>query len=479
MHRFVLLSVDVALIAISTLMAIALCSPQASSALVGAYLPFTIAVAVPALLIFGLNRTVWRFTSLNDCLPILAVAIWIVSLATAAVFLFDGVQAIPLSLPVMHGLLILCLLVGVRAAMRLRHALRRRARLASALARDGRQNILLVGLGPVADLFLRCAAENAHERIHVAGILSDTERHHGRLLHSCRILGRPEAVEEVFHDLSVHGVRIDSVVLATPLDQLSAASQRSLAHLERSHGIRVDHLSTQYGLGELTSRFAAAVDDVSSTQVNTPLVPISGGSDLAASSYLRWKRLIDATLALIGIICLAPSMLVIGIIVMLDVGYPLIFWQQRPGALGKPIRILKFRTMGRARDQNGRTLTDAERVSKIGALLRRLRLDELPQVYNVLLGHMSLVGPRPLLPVDQPSFSAARLQLRPGLTGWAQIKGGRHLSVEDKAALDLWYIRNASFALDMLILLNTARTILFGERVDHRAIAQAWRDLRS
>ncbi|SFV34569.1 sugar transferase [Hyphomicrobium facile] len=479
MHRFALLSVDVALIAISTLMAIALCSPQASSDLVGTYLLFTMAVAVPALLIFGLNRTVWRFTSLNDCLPILAVAIWIVALATAAVFSFDDVQAIPLSLPVMHGLLILCLLVGVRAAMRLRHSLRRRARLArELLARDGRQSVLLVGLSPVADLFLRCAAENAHERIHVAGILSDAERHHGRLLHSCRILGRPEAVEDVFHDLSVHGVRIDCIVLATPLDQLSAASQRSLAHLEKSHGIRVDHLSAQYGLGDLTSTVPATVDDVSSAQINTPPVPVSGGGNLAPSSYLRWKRLIDASVALIGIICLAPAMVVIGIIVMLDVGYPLIFWQQRPGALGKPIRILKFRTMGRARDQNGRALTDAERVSKIGTLLRRLRLDELPQVYNVLLGHMSLVGPRPLLPVDQPSSSAARLQLRPGLTGWAQIKGGRHLSIEDKTALDLWYIRNASFALDMLILLNTARTILFGERVDHRAIAQAWRDLR-
>jgi lipopolysaccharide/colanic/teichoic acid biosynthesis glycosyltransferase len=480
MHRFVLLSVDVALIAASTLMAIGLCSPQASTVVsAGTYLSFAIAVAVPALMVFGLHRTVWRFTSLNDCLPILAVAIWIVALATAAVFSFDDVQAIPLSLPVMHGLLILCLLVGVRGAMRLRHSLRRRARLARTLARDRRQSVLLVGLSPIADLFLRCAAENAHERIHVAGILSDAERHHGRLLRSFKILGRPEAVEDVFYDLSVHGVRIERIVLATPFDELSADSQRSLAHLEKSQGIRVDHLSAQYGLSELTPNVAAAIDDVSPEQANISTVPVPFGANPAPSSYLRWKRLIDATLAVVGIFCLAPLMLIIGIIVMLDIGYPLIFWQQRPGALGKPIRILKFRTMGRARDQNGRALTDEERVSKIGDLLRRLRLDELPQVYNVLLGHMSLVGPRPLLPVDQPSFSSARLQLRPGLTGWAQIKGGRHLSIEDKAALDLWYIRNASFALDMLILLNTARTVLFGERVDHRAIAQAWHDLRS
>jgi lipopolysaccharide/colanic/teichoic acid biosynthesis glycosyltransferase len=153
-------------------------------------------------------------------------------------------------------------------------------------------------------------------------------------------------------------------------------------------------------------------------------------------------------------------MLLVGVIVMLDVGYPPIFWQQRPGARGRPIRILKFRTMGPARDRNRQALTDLQRVSRFGLFLRRLRLDELPQVYNVLLGHMSLVGPRPLLPIDQPESSTARLSLRPGLTGWAQIKGGRHLSIADKAALDLWYIENASFALDMRILANTVRMVL-------------------
>jgi len=284
-------------------------------------------------------------------------------------------------------------------------------------------------------------------------------------------------VEDVFHELSVHGVRIERIVLATPFGRLSPEAQRSLAHLEKSQGVSVDHLSALYGLSELMSDgAAAAVRDVSSEPIDIAPAFVFGDG-LTPSSYLRWKRLIDATLAVIGILCLAPGMVIIGMIVMLDVGFPLIFWQQRPGALGKPIRMLKFRTMRRARDQNGRVLTDAERISKVGNLLRRLRLDELPQVYNVLLGHMSLVGPRPLLPVDQPS-SAARLQLRPGLTGWAQINGGRHLSIEDKAALDLWYIRHASFALDMLILLNTARTVLFGERVDHRAIDQAWRELR-
>ncbi|WP_156150687.1 sugar transferase [Hyphomicrobium sp. 99] len=481
MHRLVLLAVDVALIVMSTLLAIVLCGPQSplpAIANIGLYPLITIGVAIPVLWIFGLNRTVWRFTSLNDCWLVLAAAVWIVVFSIAGNFAFDGVQGIPGSLPVMQGLLILCMLVGVRAAMRLRHSVRRRGRMARALFRDERENVLLVGLNPIADLFLRCAAENAREHIHIAGILSNAERHHGRSLRSCKILGPPEAAEEVLHELSVHGIRIDRIVLAMPHAHLSRSAQEALAEIERTGAIRVDQLSAQYGLSELMFDSAARVRVAGSEPSVIAASPLSSG-ELPASSYLRWKRLIDATTAGIGIVCLVPLMLIIGAIVLLDVGYPLIFWQQRPGALGRPIRVLKFRTMRRARDRSGRNLTDAERVSKVGKLLRRLRLDELPQVYNVLLGHMSLVGPRPLLPVDQPSFSAARLRLRPGLTGWAQINGGRHLSAEDKAALDLWYIRNASFALDMLILLNTAKTVLFGERIDHRAIEEAWRDLRS
>lgn len=206
---------------------------------------------------------------------------------------------------------------------------------------------------------------------------------------------------------------------------------------------------------------------------------IGDGLEPSLNAYLPWKRLIDATVALLCIVVFAPLMLVVAIVVLIDVGAPAIFWQQRPGARGKPIKVLKFRTMGPPRDRTGRALKDSERVSKVGGLLRRLRLDELPQVYNVLVGDMSFVGPRPLLPVDQPSAPTARLSLRPGLTGWAQIKGGRDISSEDKAALDLWYIRNASFALDMKILAYTASIILFGERVDRNAIHEAWQAIRN
>jgi lipopolysaccharide/colanic/teichoic acid biosynthesis glycosyltransferase len=126
-----------------------------------------------------------------------------------------------------------------------------------------------------------------------------------------------------------------------------------------------------------------------------------------------------------------------------------------------------------AHDIHGNRISDQLRSSNIGNLLRRSRFDELPQLYNILLGEMSFVGPRPLLPVDQPQWQNSRLVVRPGLTGWAQVNGGRDISPEDKAALDIWYIVNASLWLDISILLRTLVMLILGERVNRGAVQAA------
>jgi lipopolysaccharide/colanic/teichoic acid biosynthesis glycosyltransferase len=125
--------------------------------------------------------------------------------------------------------------------------------------------------------------------------------------------------------------------------------------------------------------------------------------------------------------------------------------------------------MGGAHDVVGNRLPDELRSSSIGRFLRRSRLDELPQLYNILIGEMSFVGPRPLLPVDQPNGQTSRLLVRPGLTGWAQVNGGRDISPEEKAGLDLWYLENASFRLDIKILWRTLGMMIFGERLNIKA----------
>jgi lipopolysaccharide/colanic/teichoic acid biosynthesis glycosyltransferase len=196
-----------------------------------------------------------------------------------------------------------------------------------------------------------------------------------------------------------------------------------------------------------------------------------------ARPYWRVKRAFDLIAVTSAFVLLAPLMLLVAALVAVDVGLPAIFWQQRPGKDGRPFRLYKFRTMRAPHDSEGRRIADAERLSLIGSVLRRLRLDELPQLYNVMLGQMSFIGPRPLLPHDQFPELAARLAIRPGLTGWAQIKGGRNLTPSDKAALDIWYVRNGSFRVDAKILVATLHMILFGERTDANAIRDAWREL--
>jgi lipopolysaccharide/colanic/teichoic acid biosynthesis glycosyltransferase len=135
--------------------------------------------------------------------------------------------------------------------------------------------------------------------------------------------------------------------------------------------------------------------------------------------------------------------------------------------------------MGPSHDRDGTKISDEARVSRIGAFLRRTRLDELPQLYNILVGNMSFVGPRPLVTREQSNDILVRLLVRPGLTGWAQVRGGRAVSLADKTALDLWYVRRAALGLDLKIIAATVPMILFGERVDKGAVRLAWRDLRA
>jgi lipopolysaccharide/colanic/teichoic acid biosynthesis glycosyltransferase len=153
-------------------------------------------------------------------------------------------------------------------------------------------------------------------------------------------------------------------------------------------------------------------------------------------------------------------------LVVLDVGTPLLFWQRRLGQSGRAFQIYKFRTMRTPFDRLGEALPDHLRLSPIGRLLRKTGMDELPQLLNVLVGDMSLIGPRPLLPQDQPADPTIRLMVRPGITGWAQVIGGKKITSEDKDDLDEWYIRNASPWLDLRILLLTCRYVFLGNRAN-------------
>lgn len=191
---------------------------------------------------------------------------------------------------------------------------------------------------------------------------------------------------------------------------------------------------------------------------------------------MRASRIIDIVVAATGLVIAAPVMVVIAGAIALSDGRPVLFRQARVTRGGRIFHVAKFRTMNNRCDAQGKLLSDAERTTAVGRFLRRSRLDELPQLWNILSGAMALIGPRPLLPVtiaEAGEKGRIRCTVAPGLTGWAQVNGNALLSDTDKFALDLWYIANRSLWLDLSILARTVAVALRGESPNLSSIRSA------
>jgi lipopolysaccharide/colanic/teichoic acid biosynthesis glycosyltransferase len=192
------------------------------------------------------------------------------------------------------------------------------------------------------------------------------------------------------------------------------------------------------------------------------------------------KRAFDIGFSLGWLILFSPLLFVVAILVRLKLGSPVLFIQERPGYLGRPFRMVKFRTMNDARGPDGELLPDDQRLTSFGRFLRATSLDEFPEMWNVLIGDMSVVGPRPLLMryvARYDAFQARRMEVKPGVTGWAQINGRNTLTWEEKFALDVWYVDHRTFGLDMRIVVKTffrvfARTGI--DARDGRAVEEFW-----
>jgi lipopolysaccharide/colanic/teichoic acid biosynthesis glycosyltransferase len=180
------------------------------------------------------------------------------------------------------------------------------------------------------------------------------------------------------------------------------------------------------------------------------------------------KRLLDVLLAGVALLVLCLPLLFLMLLVRVKLGRPALFSQLRPGRHGRPFRMFKLRSMTDARNATGQLLPDAERLTPFGRFLRNTSLDELPELWNVLTGDMSMVGPRPLLMEYLPLYSAEqarRHEVRPGLTGWAQVNGRNALDWEDKFRLDVWYVDNRTLLLDVKILWLTLRKVFAREGI--------------
>ena len=194
----------------------------------------------------------------------------------------------------------------------------------------------------------------------------------------------------------------------------------------------------------------------------------STAARIARSSIL--KRFLDILLAFAALVVLSPLMLLLAIWIRVTMGTPVLFRQTRPGLHGKPFTMYKFRTMTDARDPKGNLLPDEQRLTKLGQFLRSASLDELPELINVLKGEMSLVGPRPLLMAYLDRYSPEQLrrhEVRPGITGWAQVNGRNAISWEEKFKLDVWYVDNWNIWLDLRILAMTLWKVIRREGINH------------
>jgi lipopolysaccharide/colanic/teichoic acid biosynthesis glycosyltransferase len=452
------------------------------------FIPYLIATLISALVVLpvtGLDRMVWRFSSRFETLRIAAAMAAVTLGAVLLTFAFNRLDGVPRSLPFLQLLTCQAFLVGARTLHRVSHDSRRRRKASAAFLRmadkEPEDNVLIVGISKLTELYLQAVADHGPGRMKVVGLVGRADRHAGRLVAAQPVLGVASEIETILDSLEVHGVRIGRIVVAAPFPSLTGVERDALLRVERTRGIALDFLAEVLRLdGDGRSAVPQAPGARSEAGRSAELSFEIGPDELAAIArrrYWTFKRAFDCLAALALFVFGSPFMVIAAVATFVSIGMPVIFWQERPGLGGRPFRLYKFRSMRAAHARDGRRLSDEERVSSIGNFMRRLRFDELPQLVNIIRGDMGFIGPRPLLASEQQDAHRARLLVRPGLTGWAQVVGGRDISPEDKAALDVWYVRNASLALDLKIAAKTVPMVLLGERISKPLIERAWRDL--
>ena len=445
------------------------------------YIFITLGCACVVFLVSGLDRTPWRYSSVADHLQIIVLTVLVILLTLGLTFAANRLVGVSRSLPVLQAGLIITILISARAVARLwfKRLIQKNGN--GHHNKHSQETVLVVGVNSLTELFLLSVQEFASQQIQVAGILTEAPTMRGRTIRQKPILGTVEELQNILQSLEVHGVMVDRIVVATARDRLLPRALESLLEVEKSSNIAIHFLSERLGFKDFSETPSALPGQERNIVDGQRPLALAGNLDHANLNFrskpFRLKRIVDGFGAAFLIFALAPVTALVAFIIALDVGFPVIFWQQRPGLNGRPFKLYKFRTMRAPHDKHSRRIPDDQRSSAVGKIFRHTRLDELPQLYNVLIGDMSFVGPRPLLPRDQSPDFTARLSVRPGITGWAQVNGGRIISASDKWILDIWYVKNVSFLLDLTIVFRTVKIIFFGDRINTEAVHQARNDL--
>ncbi|MBX9757151.1 MAG: sugar transferase [Beijerinckiaceae bacterium] len=424
------------------------------------YVVLALGFSLVFLLHFRIGQILPRFQSGRDLRQIVKCAAAAAAFTAVAAFSVSRLEFIPRSLPLLHFLMMFCLLAGWRAAAA---AIERKGQARARTGVAGRRSaMLVVGVNATTSLYIRLLKSTTGPRPDIVGLFDDDPRLHGSSVEGHLILGGLERCEAVIAELASHGVYVDRIMIAHMDTQAQAAARLGLESLCAVQGIELDVLAERLCLGVMVAPSGDEAD---------PAADAAG--DASARRYLRVRRHFDVALAGLALLVLSPVLAAVALAIRLRLGSPVAFWQQRVGLGGQPIVVHKFRTFAPAVDGDGRLLSESERASGLGRFLRATRLDELPQLIDVVAGRMSLIGPRPLLPADLPSQYALRASVLPGLTGWAQVHGGKAVDADEKNALDEWYVQHASPATDLRILWLTLRIVLAGDVREDGAIEEA------
>jgi len=407
-----------------------------------------------AFAVFRLRDGMARYFSVHDAVEI-AKAVFVGELMTCmTLFTFTRLDGIPRSTPIIHALVLSVGLVAARALARLSAS----SRFAEPRNQFERRHVIMIGVSRLTALYMKFLEAMAPGKHQIIAVLDDEPETRGRSVNGVRIMGPASELQSIIEEFAVHGVKTHRVVVGLHANELPPEVHDGIRRVCADFAVDLGFVPELFGL---TSGVEADESSLTDPQTQSP-----AGLELMLSpaSYFEVKRYLDFIAALALLAALSPLWVLAGSLALIDVGSPVFFWQQRVGFGGRRFLLHKFRTLRTPFDERGRKLSEAQRVSRIGRFLRRSRLDELPQLLNVLVGDMSLIGPRPLLLRDQPKNMTARLTVRPGITGWAQVNGGVLLSPDEKELLDEWYICNASLWLDLRIIGMTMIMFLRGDR---------------
>jgi lipopolysaccharide/colanic/teichoic acid biosynthesis glycosyltransferase len=437
---------DVSWALVSPLLALylggALALAQQNWTVVASYCALSSAFAIASFFLFRLHDHIGRNFSAHGALDVIEAVLFTELLTLGFLFTLTRLDGIPRTMPLYHGVLLGAGLILTRILTRIvfsesENAIDYQSR---------RERVILIGANRLASSFVNLLNAYAPNRQNVVAVLDEKSVMIGRALAGVQVLGTPQELDAIVGEFAVHGVTVSRVIFAGESDLISDTALHDVERVCRKRNIEVSFLPRLLGLSEQTTSRVA-------------VVPAPAQVEFAAEqgAYLRLKRFIDVIGSLAMMVLLAPVFLVATVLVLIDVGSPVLFWQERTGWMGRPFLIYKYRTLRAPFDDEGQAAVGDRQPSAIGRFLRATRLDELPQLINVLLGDMSLVGPRPLLPEDQPSDTSLRLSVRPGISGWAQVNGAKLVTKEEKQKFDEWYVRNASLWLDLKIALTTLR----------------------